>query len=206
MTAGRTITIPVLGLLLLTSLFGARRQERGAAPGRGAKAGNAAAGQREAARPQRQAGANAEVNGEKKASAQNNRPGVQALQRLAGMTPEERQKALASLPPQRRREILEKFREFQNLPPTARQRVTPELERLQSLPPPRQNQVRRSLQQFRALPDDRKATIRQELGRLSAMPDEDRRARMNSEEFRNRYSPAEQQMIGNLSEVVAPND
>jgi hypothetical protein len=77
---------------------------------------------------------------------------------------------------------------------------------LQSLPPQRQNQVRRSLQQFRALPDDRKATIRQELGRLSAMPDEDRRARMNSEEFRNRYSPAEQQMIGNLSEVVAPND
>jgi phage-related protein len=180
MTAGRTITVPLLGLLLLTSLFGARRQERGATAPR--------------------------ANGEKSAAAQSNRPGVQALQRLARMTPEERQKALASLPPQRRQEILEKFREFQNLPPTARQRVTPELERLQSLPPQRQNQVRRSLQQFRALPDDRKATIRQELGRLSAMPDEDRRARMNSEEFRNRYSAAEQQMIGNLSEVVAPND
>jgi phage-related protein len=191
MTAGRTITVSLLGMFLLTSLFGARRQERGtASPGR-------AAAERESA-PQ--------ANGEKKAAAQNNQPGVQALQRLARMTPEERQRALASLPPQRRREILEKFREFQNLPPTARQRVTPELERLQSLPPQRQNQVRRSLQQFRALPDDRKATIRQELGRLSAMPDEDRRARMNSEEFRNRYSPAEQQMIGNLSEVVAPND
>jgi hypothetical protein len=185
MTAGRTITVPLLGLLLLTSLFGARRQERGAAAPR----------------------ANGEkAKGEKNAAAPNNRPGVQALQRLARMTPEERQRALASLPPPRRREILEKFREFQNLPPTARQRVTPELERLQSLPPQRQNQVRRSLQQFRALPDDRKATIRQELGRLSAMPDEDRRARMNSEEFRNRFSPAEQQMIGNLSEVVAPND
>jgi hypothetical protein len=27
---------------------------------------------------------------------------------------------------------------------------------------------------------------------------------MNSEEFRNRYSPAEQQMIGNLSQVIGP--
>jgi hypothetical protein len=183
MTAGRIVTVPLWGLLLLTSLFGAGPRERGDAAQRESRA-----------------------NGAKKAAPRNNQPGVQALQRLGRMTPEERQKALASLPPARRREILEKFREFQNLPPTARERLTPELERLQSLPPQRQNQVRRSLQQFRALPDDRKATVRQELGRLGAMPDEDRRARMNSEEFRNRYSPAEQQMIGNLSEVVAPND
>ena len=126
------------------------------------------------------------------------------------MTPEKsvRTRSPACRPTLTQQEILaEVRRQFQNLPPTARERVTPELERLQSLPPQRQNQVRRSLQQFNELPDERKATVRQELDRLSAMPaDDDRRARMNSEEFRNRYSPAEQQMISNLSAVVAPND
>jgi hypothetical protein len=180
MTSGRAVVLSLLGWFLLAPLVAGQEEARGDAAPRPSAA--------------------------KKAAGQNNQPGVQALQRLAQMTPEERQKALANLPPQRRQEILEKFREFQDMPPTAKQRATLEVERLQSLPQPRQNQVRRSLQQFRALPDERKATIRRELGRLSAMPEEDRRARMNSEEFRNRYSPAEQQMIGNLSELVAPND
>jgi len=62
--------------------------------------------------------------------------------------------------------------------------------------------VRRSLRQFAELPEERKAAIGGELDRLNGMPEEERRARMNSEEFRNRYSPAEQQMMSNISEVL----
>jgi hypothetical protein len=38
------------------------------------------------------------------------------------------------------------------------------------------------------------------------MPDEQRRSYMNTEEFRNRFSPAEQQMIGNLAEILPARD
>jgi 7-keto-8-aminopelargonate synthetase-like enzyme len=61
----------------------------------------------------------------------------------------------------------------------------------------------RDLQQ---LPPERKAAIQQEMRRLTAMPNERRQIRMNSEEFHSRYSPEEQQMIGNLSEILPSRD
>jgi Protein of unknown function (DUF3106) len=133
-----------------------------------------------------------------------NHPGDRALRRFSRMTPEERQRWLATLPPKRRQQILQKFRRFQNLPPDDRDRVATRLERLHSLPPERQTEVRRSLQQLQTLPDDRKITIRREMRRMGALPDEERLARMNSPEFRNFYSPDEQQMMKNLSEVLPP--
>ena len=133
-------------------------------------------------------------------------PGDVALQRFLKMTPEERQNAIAQLPPQTQRQILQRLQQYQTMPPQARERLFSQLELLHSLPPQRQNQVRRSLQQFQTLPEDRKSMIRQEMARLSAMPEEERRARMNSEEFRNIYSPSEQQMMGNMAEVLPPKD
>src|ERR1700722_17313679 len=105
MTAGRKITVPLLGLLLLTPLFAARPQAAGKAPA----AKPAPQKQQAPPRPQqRQPGVNAQANAARKAAGgdQNNQAGVQTLQRLSKMTPEERQQALASLPPQRRQEIL----------------------------------------------------------------------------------------------------
>jgi phage-related protein len=131
-----------------------------------------------------------------------NRQAEQLLQKLARMSPEERQKALASLPPERRQMMMRRLRNFEAMPPAARERATSELERLHSLPPQRQNQIRRSLRELQTLPEDRKALVVAEIQRLNGMPEDDRRSRMNSEEFRNRYSPAEQQMMGDLSEVL----
>jgi hypothetical protein len=146
------------------------------------------------ARPQQQAqgrGANA-VNG----------PGMLRVERLAEMSPSDRQKALSKLSPERRQAVMKRLQDYQQLPADARQRAAFEVEKLQSLPPQRQNQVRKSLRQFQDLPEERKSAIGSELDRLNALPEEDRRARMNSEEFRNRYSPAEQQMMSNISEVL----
>jgi hypothetical protein len=73
---------------------------------------------------------------------------------------------------------------------------------LNSLAPQKRQQVRRAVQQFEAMPADRKAAIGRELQQMAPMPDEQRREHMNSEEFRNRYSVTEQQMMSNLSEVT----
>src|SRR5579884_4210195 len=132
-------------------------------------------------------------------------PGERALERLERMTPEQRSKALANLPPERRQQIEQKLQEFDRLSPEERVRERNQLERMNSLPPRRQNQVRRSIRQFEQLPDDRKLLVRRELDRMAAMPDDARRAYMNTEEFRNRYTPNEQQMMQNLSEILPEN-
>ena len=126
------------------------------------------------------------------------------LDRLLKMSPEQRQKALdrLNLPPQRRQNIERRLNEIQKLPPDMQNRARTRLEMLNSLPQPRQNQVRRSINQYAAAQPERKAQMNQALQRIAPMSDEDRRAYMNTEEFRNRFSPNEQQIIGNLSEIT----
>jgi hypothetical protein len=154
-------------------------------------------------RAAKQAGAAAEIRGN---TASELHPGDVAVQRFLKMTPEERQNAISQLPPQTQRQILQRLQQYQTMPPQAKEKLFTQLELLHNLPPQRQNQVRRSLQEFQRLPDDRKSMIRQEMAHLSTLPEEERRARMNSEEFRNIYSPAEQQMMGNMAEVLPPKD
>jgi hypothetical protein len=138
--------------------------------------------------------------------AQESHPGEQLVDRLSRMTPEEREQALSRLPPAQRANIEQRIQEFQKLPPAIQERTLSRLERLRSLPPQKQNQVRRSMKQYNDLPEDRKMAINQALAHMSAMPDEERREYMNTEEFRNRYSPFEQQMIANLAEVLPARD
>lgn len=131
-------------------------------------------------------------------------PGEEILGKLSQMTPEDLEKSLASLPPARREQIEKRIRNFQQLPPAAQKRTLDRLARLNSLPPLRQNEVRRSMTEFNQLPQERKKQLNQEMRRMSAMPEEARRDYAASEEFRNRYSTAEQRMMSDLSELLPP--
>lgn len=128
--------------------------------------------------------------------------GDQMLLNLQNMSPEEREKALSKLPPAQRARIANRIQNFQNLAPAAQERQLDQLRRLNSLPLQRQQEVRQSMRDRNALPDDRKKAVNQELRRMTNMTDEDRQAHMNSDDFRNRFSPGEQQMIGNLNELL----
>ena len=64
--------------------------------------------------------------------------------------------------------------------------------------------MRRGLSQFATLPADRQGTVRQEFESLRAMPEADRRSRMNSDEFRNKYNPREQQFLRDFSGLLSP--
>ncbi|HWF11553.1 MAG TPA: DUF3106 domain-containing protein [Bryobacteraceae bacterium] len=137
-----------------------------------------------------------------KAPKADNHPGEQMLLGLQNMTPEEREQALSRLPPARRSQIEKRIQNFEALPPAAQERRLNRLERLNSLPPRRQNQVRRSMRDLNALPGDRRKAVNQELQRMSSLPDADRQAHMNTDDFRSRFSPSEQEMIGNLDELL----
>jgi hypothetical protein len=131
-----------------------------------------------------------------------NRQPDQVFEKLLRLGPEDRARALSQLPPAQRERIEERLQTFEKLPPAAQTFRREELDLLHRLPQQRQNQVRKSVKDLELLPEDRRAAVNFEMRRMALMPDDERRAHMNSEEFRNRYSPAEQQMMSNLTAIL----
>ena len=58
------------------------------------------------------------------------------------------------------------------------------------------------MNQLKDLPQDRRVAINRELQHMSVMPDDERQAYMNTEEFRNRFSPDERRIVGDAAEVL----
>jgi len=126
------------------------------------------------------------------------------LDRLNKMTPAERNRFLSTLPPERRKLAEKRIEEYNKLTPQQREKLADRVENFQSLPPERQNQVRRLMRQFNDLPVDRKPLLRRELVDLRELSEEDRRARINSDEFRNKFTPKEQELLSGLSQTMDP--
>lgn len=141
--------------------------------------------------------ANAAARKEAKKTANQKVPPI--LEKLRGMSPDERQKALKTLPPARRQRLEARLEAYDRM--NVRQRKN--VERFQQLPPAQQQQVRKVYQRFNQLPDDRKATLRQEVGKIAPMGEEARKNYFNSEEFRGKYNDQEQQMIHQLADSFA---
>lgn len=136
------------------------------------------------------------------------RPGAKPgaiLERLNRMTPEERQRALDRLPPERRARVQERLDRLNAMPPAARERLREQYDEFQKLPPEKQETVRRAFRDLNQLPEDRRPALRREIVRLRNMPAERRAFRMESERFRSLYSESERQLIRDLSEA-APID
>ena len=125
------------------------------------------------------------------------------LEQWLRMTPEEKRSALAKLPPERRRELQQKLQQYRNLPPVEQQQLQERYRAFSQLPPEQQNHARELFRQFNSLPEDRRPMVKREYEQLRSMPESERNARMNSEAFRNRYSPAEQQMLHDLTRVFS---
>ena len=123
------------------------------------------------------------------------------IERLEKMTPEERERALAKLPPERRRRLEERLRRWEELPPEERQRLRRRFETFQQLPPEQQARARRLYRQFQNLDGSRKPLIRSEFLRLREMDESQRRTRFASPEFRERYSRPERDLLEGLAEL-----
>src|ERR1700683_5648224 len=108
------------------------------------------------------------------------------------MTPEEREKALSRLPPERRKKIEDQLNQYNSLSPAQRRDLRSRYAGFNQLPPEKQNQARRLYQQFGRLPEDRRAPVQSEFENLRSMPEAERNARLNSDEFRNKYTAGEQ--------------
>lgn len=121
------------------------------------------------------------------------------------MTPEERQKALAKLPPDHRKKIEEQLNEYKNLTPDQQRDLRSRYAGFNQLSPEKQNQARRLYQRFGNLPPDRQGPVRTEFENLRSMPEAERNARLNSDEFRNKYNANEQGLLRNFSGLLTPS-
>ena len=120
------------------------------------------------------------------------------------MTPDDRQKALEKLPPERRKKIEDQLNWYNSLTPQQRVQLRSRLQAFNQLPPEKQNQTRRLFRQFGELPQERQEPVLKEFENLRVMPEAERRARINSDEFRNKYNSHEQKILGDLSGLLSP--
>jgi hypothetical protein len=122
------------------------------------------------------------------------------VERLMAMSPEKREQVLEKLPPKQQENLRQRLDRFDKLPAAERARLNQMWSTFNSLPPEKQAIVTRQMQAFNNLPDDRREVLKPVLQRLRLMPEERRSALLNSEEFKNRFSASEVQMLTDISE------
>ena len=125
------------------------------------------------------------------------------LDRWLQMSPEQRERALEKLPPERRKLFRERMDRFNRLPKEEQQRLQQRVQRFRELPPEKQEQMRQELRRFYALPAERRDRLQQELELLQGLAEDERRARIASDEFRNKYSAEERELLRDLAENLS---
>jgi len=117
------------------------------------------------------------------------------------MTPEQREKAMASLPPERRKKLQQQLKIYDQLTPAQKN----QLDWFNHLPPARQEAFRKVYKKFVNEPPERQQTMREEMSRLSSLPIGERQTRLASPEVRERFNKNEQQILGQMSDAL-PRD
>jgi hypothetical protein len=120
------------------------------------------------------------------------------------MSPEQRDRMLSKLPPERKATVERRLERYNNLPPDAKKRLSDEYDQFQKLAPEKQEAVRKMFREFNELPQDRRPQVRRELNQLRRMSAEDRQARLSSEEFRNNFDSNERRLLETLSDALVP--
>jgi len=126
------------------------------------------------------------------------------LERFRKMTPEERQRALDRLPPERKKILEERLNKFNQLSPDERKRLAEKYDEFQQLPPEQQEHYRQIFRRFREMPEERRSVLRDEAVALRDLPEPERRNRMQSEEFKKKYSEKERKLLEDLAGAVPP--
>lgn len=127
------------------------------------------------------------------------------VQRLAHLTPEERERILEQLPPDRQAQVRKQLEKFDQLPQAQKDRLARQAQSLAALPPEKQRLINQGIVAINHLPEERKPEVAKELRSLLTMAPEDRATVLASDKFKQRYSPQEQKILSDLSNNI-PDD
>lgn len=128
--------------------------------------------------------------------------GAKALERLSKMPPAQRERVMSRLPEERRQRLQRQLEQYNNMTPDQRERLHRQVEAFQQLPPERQDAARKAFRRYNNLPPARQDMVRDELQTLRGMSPEERRARMDSDEFRGKFKRHEQKVLEELADIV----
>src|SRR5258707_4555757 len=109
------------------------------------------------------------------------RPDLRAVERIEKMPPAQRRAELAKLPPERRQQMEQR------------------LERLSKLTPEQRAALNKRYEQFQHLPPDRRDAVRSEIQHLRSLPEAERKARLNSDDVKKRFSSHGQHLLHDAS-------
>lgn len=118
------------------------------------------------------------------------------------LSPEEQEKMLDALPAPRRAEMRRRLEVWKRMTPAERDTAIKSVEEFRSMPVERQRRVRELFAEFSKFPPRRRALMRREVALLRNLDPEERRARINADEFRGRFSPEEHRLLSDLADAL----
>ncbi len=121
-----------------------------------------------------------------------------ALEDFESMPPEQRERELAKLPPDRSAKLRRQLQYYDQLTPAQKQQFN----WFNHLPPERQEAFRKAFRKFQAEPAARQQSMREEMGRLRSMSAAERKARLSSPEFQSQFTKNERQILGQMSDAL----
>jgi hypothetical protein len=124
-------------------------------------------------------------------------PGAQ-LQRFLRLTPQEREIAIDKMPIASQDAIRKRLAAFDSLPAQERERRLKLYDAISKLPKDQQDLVNQRINEFQQLGPDRKLGIQKAYQLLSGKTEPERRAIFDSPEFKERFTPTEQQIVVDL--------
>jgi hypothetical protein len=120
------------------------------------------------------------------------------IQRFLRLTPQEREIAIDKMPVPNQEAIRKRLAVFDALPAEERERQLKLYDSVSKLPKDKQDLVNQRISEFYQLAPDRRLGIRQVYHLLSAKSEAEQRAIIDSPEFKERFTPAEQQIVVDL--------
>ena len=140
--------------------------------------------------------------GESKAPVAPKQDSDRQIDSLEKMSPAERRAALETLSAERRERIEKRLDRLQKLPPEKRAQLEERLQKFKTLPREQQQQVRLIAKNIQALPQDRKQAVHHELNTLRGLPEGERQSRLQSSTWKKQFSPQEQEILKQSSELL----
>ena len=125
--------------------------------------------------------------------------------RLYQASPQDRDRVIEKMPPGQQVRIRKQLEYYDNLPPGQKAIMLQRVQRFDALTPEKRRGFAQQLRTMNELPQDRRQAVARALRRLGVMPEAQRVIVLNSDAFKNEFSPEEQKIISGLSEVMVPD-
>jgi len=135
------------------------------------------------------------------------------LRQYKDLPPDQQQRALDNdtqfrgLPPERQQKLRERLQHFSNLPSDRQQRILDRMETWEHLTPQQKQNAKQLFSQLKDLPPERRQVVQGAISDLRRMPPDQRQQAIDSDRFKNQFSPQERGLLNGISQLpLAPAD